>query len=406
MAYTSTTTLPNSVVTKYMQEYYLVSAQNPGMWGQFIQWQDPITAGSGGSAFDFPVFGEIDPATEPLTETSDVTPVAMSDQNVTVTPREYGNVVAKTKLAELQARVNLARVIGEVVARNRIDSIDRILRKSIGYGSTMPTNTIYTSGVTMGGLSGATAAHRVSWAWLNELYMHARSIGMTPLDGENYVAIIHPLLEYDLKSLDEFKYVGYYQVRDNIYRGEVGMLANIRFVVSNMGRAHLGSGALVASGANTTLGAAASKGATSITVASATGISVGDYLTIGTYETESVNPAANLEQVLVTGVSGTTISIRGNGAGNSFGLRFDHANGEAVRESYNVASIPLIGKESLIGVYASESGQYGKAVVKEGLDYLNRFAYFGWWWYGGVGVVQKNIIVGRCAVAKWAIGYN
>jgi len=246
----------------------------------------------------------------------------------------------------------------------------------------------------------------VSWAWLNELYMHARSIGMTPLDGENYVAIIHPLLEYDLKSLDEFKYVGYYQVRDNIYRGEVGMLANIRFVVSNMGRAHLGSGALVASGANTTLGAAASKGATSITVASATGISVGDYLTIGTYETESVNPAANLEQVLVTGVSGTTISIRGNGAGNSFGLRFDHANGEAVRESYNVASIPLIGKESLIGVYASESGQYGKAVVKEGLDYLNRFAYFGWWWYGGVGVVQKNIIVGRCAVAKWAIGYN
>lgn len=405
MAITKTTTLTNSVVTRYEKAYYLVAAQDPGVWAQFVDWQDPITAGNGGSSFDFPIFGETDPVETALTEDAEVTPEAITDSNFTVTPYEYGKVIARTKLAELASRVRLAEVIGEIVSRNRIKSVDRILRRSaVGHGSSQPTNVLQLSGATMVSLSGA--SHTITWAFLQELVMHAESIGIEPMDGQNFVAVIHPLLEYDLKQLAEWKNVGYYQESENIYRGEVGMLGNVRFIKSRLGRVHLGSGALVASGANTTLAANASKGATSITVASATGISAGDFLTIGTQETESTAPGSNLEQVQVTGTSGTTIYVRGNGVGNSFGLRFDHSSGEAVRETYNVVSIPIIGKNSLVGVYAEEAGQYGIPKLKQGLDYLDRFVYAGWWWYGGVGAVQKNLLVGRVATSKWMIGYN
>jgi len=401
---TKTTDLSSSVVARYEKAYYLIAAQDPGIWAQFVQWQDPISAGNGGSSYDYPIYGELDPVEDALTEDADVTPDSITDSNVTVTPTEYGKTVARTKKAELQSRVNLATVMGAQVAHNRIKSIDRILRRgACGRGSSMPTNTLPIAGSTMLGLG---ASHTITWDFLQELNMHAESMGIEPVDGDNFVAVIHPLLELDLKKLTEWKSVGYYQAKDNIYRGEVGMLGNVRFVKSRLGRVHLGAGALVSSGANTTLSGAVNRGATSFVVASASNISAGDYLTVGTQETESVNPGNNLEQVLVTGVSSTTITIRANGVGGSFGLRFDHATSEAVRETYNVASIPIIGKNSLMGVYASETGKYGIPKMKTGLDLLDRFTYMGWYWYGGLGIVQKNMILGRVALSKWMLGYN
>lgn len=405
MALTKTTDLSNAVVAKYEKAYYLLAAKEPGIWGQFVQWQDPISAGNGASSYDYSVFGEIDPVEDALTEDADVTPDIITDSNITVTPTEYGKTIARTKKAELQSRVNLASVMGEQISRNRIKSVDRILRRgACGRGSSRPTQTLHIDGsVAMASLTGATT-DLITWAFLNELTMHAESMGIEPMDGENFVAVIHPLLEYDLKNLTEWKNVGYYQAKDNIYRGEVGQLGNVRFIKSRMGRVFLGSGAAVQ--AATTLSAAANKGATTVTVALATGLTAGDYITIGALETESVNPGNNLEQCLITNVASTTLTLRCNGVGGGFGLRFDHAANESVVEAYNVAAIPIIGKNSIVGVYASEAGQYGIPKAKTGLDYLDRFAYLGWWWYGGLGLVQKNIILGKVALAKWTLGMN
>lgn len=406
MPITKSTDLTNSVVTRYEKAYYLLAAQEPGVWAQFVDWQEPITAGNGGSSFDYPIYGELDPVEDALTEDADVTPSIITDGNVTVTPYEYGATVARTKVAELRSRTNLATIMGEQVARNRIKSIDRIIRRgACGRGSQRPTQTLHIDGsVAMSSLTAASDADVITWNFLNELCMHAESLGIEPIDGENFVAVIHPLLEYDLKRLAEWKNVGYYQVKDNIFRGEVGMLGNVRFVKSRLGRVYLGSGTALQ--AATTLSAAANKGATTITVTSATGLTAGDYITIGTVETESVAPGNNLEQCLITNVAGSTLTIRANGVGGGFGLRFDHAAGESVVEAYNVAAIPIIGKNSIIGVYAQEAGQYGVPKLKTGLDYLDRFAYMGWWWYGGLGVINKNLLLGKCAVSKWMLGYN
>jgi len=43
---------------------------------------------------------------------------------------------------------------------------------------------------------------------------------------------------------------------------------------------------------------------------------------------------------------------------------------------------------------------------RDDLDLLNRFDYYGWYWYGGVGVVQKRVVLGKCAVSRFVLGYN
>lgn len=402
--------LTNSVVTKYERQYYITGAKRPGVWAQFIKWQPPLTENGGnGSSVNFPIYSDQDLVDNALPEDEDITPSIISDGNVAVTPDEWGKVFAISKKSRLQSRTNLNEVMGDLLARNREKSVDRVLRRaSCGYGASRPSQTLHIDGsATMASLTANSGTDTVTYAFLMELAAQAASMDIEPFEEAGFLAIIPPLLALDLKLLTEWKSVGYYQDKMNIY-GAVDKpfsMAGITFVPSNLGRIYLGSGTALQSA--TTLSAAANQDATTVVVASATGLSVGDYITIGTVETESVSPGVNLEQVLITGVSGTTLTIQSRGRNDGFGLRFNHASGESVVEAYNVGAIPLIGKESLIGVYASEAGQYGIPTFVDGtLDTLKRMKYYGWWWYGGVGAVQQRVMLGKVALSKWIRGQN
>ena len=91
---------------------------------------------------------------------------------------------------------------------------------------------------------------------------------------------------------------------------------------------------------------------------------------------------------------------------SGFGLRFAHAALEAVVEATNVGCLPLIGKNSIKGVYGARTGKYGQYIAKSGLDLLDRFVYFGWYWFGGIGRVERYILRGEFALPGGVIGYN
>jgi len=415
MAITKTTDLTNSVKAVSEKKYYMMGLKNPGVWGQFINWESPVAeSGGGGSSYDFPIFSEHDLAEDALTEDADVTPDTINDGNGVVTPAEYGKVFAITKKAKYQSRVRTAEVMGEISARNRVRSIDRILRRSAtGRGATYPTMTYHIdASAAMSSLTAASGTDTVTWAFLMELQQIAASMDIEPFDGGGYKAIVHPSLIYDLMQLAEWKGTNFPaggDLRGNGLTMKPFELAGITFLPSNLGRLYLGSGTALQ--AATTLNGAVAKGATRVILTDATGIVAGNYITIGTLETESVNPASNLEQVMVTvvnpdGDNANELTIRANGNNDSFGLRFSHASGESVVEAYNVAAIPLIGKNSLIGVYGSDCGEYGVPKFRDDLDLLNRFDYYGWYWYGGVGVGQKRVVLGKCAVSRFVLGYN
>jgi hypothetical protein len=414
MAVTKVANLSNSIVTAYQKKYYMIGMDNPGVWGQFIDWQEPISeSGGSGTSLDFPVYGETDLVEGTLNEEGDPTPETIGDSNATVTPYEYGKTFAITKKARYQSRTNLDEIMGKMVQMNRVKSIDRVLRRAAcGFGSARPTLTYHIDGsVAMTSLTADSSADIVTYAFLQELAAQAASLGIEPLNSGGFLAIIHPLLAAEIKGLTEWKTVGYYQDTENIYGAieKPFSLAGITFVPSTAGRLYLGAGDPVASTSTDVVATASNKGSTTLYQTNASGTTVtavGDYLTIGTTETESVDPGSNVEQVLVTAVNTNTITVRGNGVGTSFGMRFDHAAGEVIHKAYNVAAIPLIGKNSIIGVYGQDSGKMGMAIEDDTKDILKRIKYYGWYQYMGVGLVQKHILLGKVALAKSVIGYN
>lgn len=416
MPMTTVANVPNATLTTmYEKAYFDWSLKNKEVFGQFVDWQSPIPEDGGGAAtFDFPAFGALNPTDTVLPEDRDITPENIYDFNQTVTPYEYGRAAAVSKLSRWRSRVNLPQQLARIMADDRINSIDRIIRRAVyGHGSSRPTNTFHIDGSTaMSDLTATSSADIITWAFITDLTMQAASMGIEPMDGANFVSIVHPLLIRDIQNLADFKNVGYYQVPDIIYRGEVGMLAGVRFIQSRQAKVFWGAGAATATAGSTTLNGAVAAGTNTIVVASASNIAVGDYLTIGTVETESVSPGANLEQVLVTAVVSTTLTVRSLGThkpdsnNKTSGLLYDHASGEAVVETYNVAALPIIGRNSVIGVHGSSTGRYGKSGYTDGLDILGRFGYVWWYWYGGVARVDRNLLLGKVAVSKWTLGSN
>ena len=406
MATTKSTDLTNSAVTNYKREYMRLAAlpEYQPIHSQFVDWKETIPDRGGfGGTFDWPVFGKLDPATSQLTEGVDISPKSFSDYNVTLSPGEYGDAVSYTNLAQFKSRVDIQAQVAEMVTMSRVQSQDMIVRKSIyGHGSSRPTQTIHIDGsAAMSSLTGASSTDTPTWAFFTELAMQARARGIMPKDGTNFVTILHPLLVWELKQLNEFKYPGFYVQPDRLsYAGEVGQFGGFRIIESPLAKVFWGAGTTLQTA--TTLSAAANKGATTVTVADATGLAAGNYITIGTVETESVSPAANLEQVYITGVDSSTLTIQGVGDGTNLGLRYAHASGEAVVEAYNVAGIPVIGKNSLLGAHGSSTGRFGIPKYKEGLDLLDRVFYAGWYWYGGVTRVERNFMLGKVALSKWA----
>ena len=200
----------------------------------------------------------------------------------------------------------------------------------------------------------------------------------------------------------DFKNVKYRHPNE-IFKNMPGFtFAGIRFVPHRAGKLYLSGGATAQ--AATTLSAAVAAGATSCTVASATGLAAGDYITLGTLE------ANDADQVQITVVSGTDLTIKGGGnTPGNLGCAYAHASGAAVTEAANVAAVPIIGKNSLKGVHGDDTGRYGIATLAEGLDVLQtggqgRFVYPGWYWFGGVGIWTRYLIRGECAVSFGHLG--
>lgn len=402
MAITKSTNLTNSAVTNYKKEA-MSFAWGEEIWGQFVDWDEPIPDDGGNAAsFDYLAFGELDPAITALTEDADVTPQSLADYNVTVTPAEYGNAVGRTQKLAFVSRVKTQERFAEIVGKNRTRSIDRLIRNGIMAGSLVRYAGAATSRATLDA-----TADLPTYDWLIGLVATAQDLGMEPLDSSgNYAAVVHPMVAREIMKLTEWKSPRYYMGSDiggDLYKGEVGLLGNVRFISNRWGKVFLSGG--TAPQAATTLSSAIAAGATTVPVAEQSGLVAGDFITIGTLE------SGTAEQVMVTAAAGASgagnLTVQGVGQGPAgFGVRFAHASGEAVTEAANVGAIPLIGKNSIKGVYGARTGKYGEYIVKDGLDLLNRFVYFAWYWFGGIGRVERYILRGECAITGGLLGFN
>ena len=230
--YAAETGTSNLSVDQIAFEKLAYFALRPEMY--FDQFADvqATNATNPGASVKFTVFADLAAATTALGEAEDVTPVAMSDAQVTVTLEEYGNATVTTAKLRASSFLPVDPVAANAVGYNAGLSIDTIARNAVQAG----TNVIYATGGT------DTATARIDMDVDDTLTAKdvRRAVAQlrganVPTIGGNYVGFIHPDVSYDLRGItdasgwrDSYKYTNAMP----LYNGEIGMFEGVRFMES------------------------------------------------------------------------------------------------------------------------------------------------------------------------------
>ncbi len=186
-----------------------------------------------GASIKFTIFNDLAAATTELGEAEDVTPVAMSDSQVTVTLKEYGNATVTTAKLRASSFLPVDPVAANAVGFNAGISIDTICRDVLQAGD----NVIYATG-------GATDPSSRTTINSDDI-LHPNDVrrvvaqlrgANVPTVGGSYVGFIHPDVSYDFRGNTDaaaWRTPANYVNPEGIYNGEIGMFEGVRFMESS-----------------------------------------------------------------------------------------------------------------------------------------------------------------------------
>jgi N4-gp56 family major capsid protein len=186
-----------------------------------------------GSSIKFTVFADLAAATTPLGEAEDVTPVSMSDSQVTVTLEEYGNATVTTAKLRASSFMPVDPVAAQAVGYNAGLSIDTIARNVVQAGD----NVIYATGGAVAPSSRTTvnADDTLAANDVRRVVAQLRGANVPTING-SYVGFIHPDVSYDFRSATDaaaWRTPANYVNPEGIYNGEIGMFEGVRFMESS-----------------------------------------------------------------------------------------------------------------------------------------------------------------------------
>jgi N4-gp56 family major capsid protein len=183
-----------------------------------------------GATVTFTIFQDLAAATTPLGEAEDVTPVAMSDSQVSVTLNEYGNATVTTAKLRATSFLPVDPVAANAVGYNAGLSIDTIARAAAQAGS----NVIYATGGATDPSSRTTinSDDILTASDVRKAVAQLRKANV-PTFGGTYVAMIHPDVSYDFRSATDA--AAWREPANNvnpagIYTGEIGTFEGVRFI--------------------------------------------------------------------------------------------------------------------------------------------------------------------------------
>jgi N4-gp56 family major capsid protein len=380
MALTQVSSLDISKAAYEQLAYY---ALRPELYYDSLVEIQATNATSRGTSVTFTIASDLAEASTALTETSDVTPVAMSDSYVTVTPLEYGNAVQLTSKLGATAFLEVNPIAANVVGWNAGISTDAIARTAAGAG----TNVAYTSGTTRAGLA---KTNTLTGNDVRKAVANLRKNNVATFNGM-YKGLIHPDVSYDFRGATggtNWSDPHVYSDPSGIYNGVIGNFQGVQFMETP--RAPFFADGGLNSYTISTIAVASS--VATITTSAAHGLAVGDTLTIsGATATSGTSSASQLgfnAQFTVATVPTTTtltVSVAGLSAvaaGTSLSLAVN---------SVDVYGTLVMGRQALAKAYSTGGGYGEQAQIVDVpvIDTLRRFTGVGWKHFVGYGVLRQ-----------------
>ena len=193
----------------------------------------PVAMTNPGTTLKFSVYSNLSAAKTPLTEASDVTPVALGNPSqVTVTVTEYGNAVEQTEKVNLAAFSDIDTMIGDALAYNAADTMDQLVADALIAG----TNVYY--GGTRTSTATITASDVISTTMLRKAQTKLVEGNAQARVGDLYTLFIHPRQAFDLRAetgtggfVDIHKYTS--DNVGNLLTGTIGVLEGFQVVQTN-----------------------------------------------------------------------------------------------------------------------------------------------------------------------------
>ena len=177
--------------TAYDRMAYL--ALRPELYFDQVADVQPTRQAMPGAAVVFTIQSDLAAATTTLSESSDVSAVAMADTQVTLTLAEYGNAILTTAKLRGTSFLEIDPLVANVVGFNAGLSIDTVGRDVLKGG----TNVRYAGQAV--GRTTVIPTDLLAGANVRRALAELRGANV-PTIGGNYVCYIHPDVSYDLRG--------------------------------------------------------------------------------------------------------------------------------------------------------------------------------------------------------------
>ncbi len=237
----TTTTLSSEMKTFY--DLTLIDEASASLVHDQFGQKRPIPVG-GGKTIEFRKFAPLAKATTPLTE--GVTPSGnnLSVSTVTATVSQYGDYVTQTDMLELTAIDNTVVEAAKLLGRQAGLTLDTVVRNVIQSG----TNVTYCPKIAADGTetevtsrANLDATCQLTVDVVQQVVAKLRAQNAPTINGK-YIAIIHPYVAYDLMRDPEWVSAHKYATPENLYAGEIGEIAGVRFVQTTEAKVYKGAG--------------------------------------------------------------------------------------------------------------------------------------------------------------------
>lgn len=231
-----------SAENKTFYDRALVEEAGPNLiHGQFGQ-KRPIPK-NGGKRIQFRRYASLPKALKPLTE--GVTPEGrkLSATAVEAEVNQYGDFVCLSDVLDLTAIDNNVLEATKAVGRQAGLTLDTITRNVLQSG----TNVFYCPKVGVNGVqtpvtdrSGLDKTCTLTVDVVKKVAAMLKAANAPKIDGD-YVCILHPYVAYDIMSDPRWEEMHKYTTPENMYQGEIGRIAGVRFVETSEAAVYKGT---------------------------------------------------------------------------------------------------------------------------------------------------------------------
>ena len=216
-----------SVENKTHYDMTLIDEASPQLVHDQFGQKRPIPK-NGGKKIEFRKFASLPKALTPLTE--GVTPDGkkLSASAIEAEVAQYGDYVVLSDVLDLTSIDPVVVEATKVIGRQAGLTLDTITRNILNSG----TNVFYApkaGGAAVDSRAALDNTCLLTVDMVKRVVAFLKRNNAPKIDG-SYVAIIHPDSAYDLMNDKEWQYPHQYKDTENIYEGEIGKIAGVRFV--------------------------------------------------------------------------------------------------------------------------------------------------------------------------------